>query len=257
MRPLATLIILTIFAQNVLGQAAKKYDLPGFVQLNDTLFVSKTEISIRNYAAFLLYLNHKEKDSAVTEQALPIPNTTDWTIWSSYSKKLITFDQPIFEIHDTTVSFTSVMGYLPVVNVSKRQATDYCNFRRVDYDIYIKKAKSRVKKKLPSNLFFRLLTEAEWKEAAGFTGDTSNVVCNQFFLRNLPNEKRPLPVYHGSKNSLGLFNMVGNVAELVSDTDKAFGGSFRDNLQDCNTEKSSALNFGEHCVGFRVAAVVR
>lgn len=31
----------------------KRYSIPGFLQLNDTLFISTTEVDIREYARFL------------------------------------------------------------------------------------------------------------------------------------------------------------------------------------------------------------
>ena len=257
MKHLVTLIIVTIAIQNLQGQITKKYELPGFVQINDTLFVSKFETSIRDYAAFLLYLKKKQKDSVLAEQSLPNPNTTDWTMLSFYKKTLTTFDNPLFELHDTSVSFTTVIGSLPVVNVSQKQASDYCNFKGLDYKIYLEKAKEKEKKKLPNSLFFRLLTKSEWAKAASFTADTSNIICLQFFVRNSLEEMRPMSIFQGSKNEIGLFNMAGNVAELVLDTGKAFGGSFKDNLQNCNSTNEKDLRLGEHNVGFRIAAVVR
>jgi formylglycine-generating enzyme required for sulfatase activity len=221
MKHFATLFYLTIVTQSVLGQINSKYEIPGFVQINDTLFISKYEISIRDYAAYLLFLRKKQNDSLLAEKSLPNPNTTDWTIWNSYKKELITFDIPIIEFNSKSVSFTSAMGYLPIVNVSKRQALDYCNFKALDYDLYYNTAKRKAKKKLPSHMFFRLLTETEWKEASGSTLDTSIVVCIQFFQQNLPKELRPLPIFEGEKNSKGLFNMIGNVAEIVSDAENA------------------------------------
>src|SRR5262245_28122500 len=82
------------------GQTAKtKKQLPGFVQINDTLFVAKTETSIRDYAYFLVYLHDIKKDSARLAACMPEPNYTDWIAWDSFYKRRDTLNIPLYEIN--------------------------------------------------------------------------------------------------------------------------------------------------------------
>jgi formylglycine-generating enzyme required for sulfatase activity len=248
---------LIFIAQNSYSQNTKKYELPEFVQINDSLFVAKFEVSIRDYAAFLLYAKQILKDSLFAEKCLPNPNTTDWIIWNSYKKEASTLDNTVYTFRDSTVSFNTIMRNLPITNISTIQALAYCIFKNDDYKEFLIQAKKKQKKRLPPNLFFRLLTEKEWNYAASFSTDTSNIICTNYFTNNSLKESRPMPVYNGTRNSIGLFNMVGNVAELVSDNEEAMGGSFKDSLKACNSRIQKDKIRIEHTVGFRIAAVIR
>ncbi|OQP56887.1 hypothetical protein A3860_09910 [Niastella vici] len=240
------------------GQTAKnRKQLPGFVQINDTLFIATTETSIRDYSYFLLYLHDFKKDSAMLAACMPETNYTDWTAWDSYYSKLIKYDNPLYEIKDRAISFTSVMGYLPVVNIDKRQANEYCAFKTADYKKFFSKLRPGKKKKFSENVTFRLPTSQEWIAIASTPLKNGNIVCREYYKNDTTGQLMPGSIYEGCVNSQGVYNLTGNVAELVGDTDYAYGGSYKDPIDHCNATSGKRFEQGDHSIGFRLVAVIR
>jgi hypothetical protein len=138
MKQLTILILFTLFSIVISGQTTNshRYSIPGFVQINDTLFISRYKVSIRDYACFLLYLYQKAHDTATLKACMPAPNFTDWTVWNAYDKKLVKLDDYLFVVGDTSISFTSFTGNLPVVNLGLLQANNYCKYKADDYKLW-------------------------------------------------------------------------------------------------------------------------
>ena len=243
----------------MVGQTAmtKKYDIPGFVQINDTLYISKYEVSIRDYAKFLLYLYQKTKDTVKLNKCLPNPNFTDWTMWSSFSNKLIKYDDYLLSTIDTSITFTSWLGNFPVVNVDKSQANDFCKFKGFDYNVFYQNLKPKKKKSYPENIVFRLPTSKEWKKIANTLLEDQTVISKEFFYKDTTGQSMPLQVFQGCLNSLEIYNMTGNVAELVSDNDNVYGGSFKETIENCNSTSSRKFILGDNATGFRVVAIIK
>jgi formylglycine-generating enzyme required for sulfatase activity len=120
----------------------------------------------------------------------------------------------------------------------------------------MQRAKKRQKKKLPPYLFFRLLTATEWKAAAGHAIDSNKVICKEYFQRNSIKGRHPFD-YSEAMNSIGLINLLGNVAEWVEDSALAFGGSYKDTLANCQAASGRVTEPATDDVGFRIAAVIR
>jgi formylglycine-generating enzyme required for sulfatase activity len=58
------------------------------------------------------------------------------------------------------------------------------------------------------------------------------------------------------KNELGIYNMVGDVAELVSDTNLVLGGSYLSPLSECKVLSTKPYLKPEQDIGFRVVAEI-
>jgi len=258
MKLFSLLLLLFFLCQLSNGQTPKnKKQLPGFVQVNDTLFIATTETSIREYSYFLLYLHKFKKDSATLVACMPEPNYTDWTEWDSFYKKLIKFDNPLYEINGEAISFTSVMGYLPVVNVDKKQANEYCAFKTADYKLFYSNLKRGKKRKFSENVTYRLPTSQEWIAVAGAPIKKGNIICRDYYKNDTTGQLMPKSVYAGCVNTLGIYNLTGNVAELVSDADHAYGGSFKDPIDHCGATSGKIYDHWDHTVGFRIVAIIR
>lgn len=259
---------------------AKKYSLPGFVRLNDTVFISTTETSIRDYAYFMTIWRAESGDPDLMQKAFPVPNYLGWSYRDPFSKSFIIYTDQ-YEIGredgledpstDSLISFTSWIGNWPVVNVTKEQAGLYCRFRTAYYQVFYNEQKERIKKKHPSRLFFRLPTAGEWLLAAAAGLDTaiyrhgvidnnpSNVllICKDIFTGEKEGERCPVPVGKGQISKNGLMNMCGNVAELVADNDFVYGGSFADPASDCTVGSRQLFTGTKNSIGFRIVAVIR
>jgi formylglycine-generating enzyme required for sulfatase activity len=74
-----------------------------------------------------------------------------------------------------------------------------------------------------------------------------------YFLTN----KTPFYVFDLPINNLGLYNMVGNVSELVKEKGIVKGGSYRDNLKDCSIDKKGEYTGASPTVGFRTVCEIK
>ena len=71
----------------------------------------------------------------------------------------------------------------------------------------------------------------------------------------LYNHWHPTHVFSNHPNNLGLYNMCGNVAEMVAERGVAFGGSFLDPGYDIRIDSEKPYNGPSPLIGFRVIAV--
>lgn len=283
MRPTSTIIPFTFCLLTLCSSGqniTKKFSLPGFVQLNDSLFISATEIDIREYGRFLSIWRKFSGDPDFISKALPSPNYLGWTYWNSFSKFLITFSGQ-YEIvdknltteppKDTIISFTALINNWPVVNVTRQQINLYCDFRTKDYQVFYNSQKKKKKAKYPANLFFRLPTTSEWIYAASSGLDTtkykygveedyvkySSPVSMEAFISDTTKQSHPFPVTMGQMNKSKIINMCGNVAELVSDNEFAYGGSFLEPTANCTVTSKKLFTEPKSNIGFRIVAVIR
>lgn len=258
------IFITSLFETN--GQTLNKDILGNFIQINDTLYISKFEVSIREYSSFLLYLlNNKKNINEVTE-FLPMPNNVYWKYWDEFNDKVDVFASSLYEIEDSLTSimkkpsivFTTYFGDFPIVNVDLNKANSYCNFKTFQYQFIYNNLNERKKRKFPNNLIFRLLTEQEWKLISTTSFDSTNVICTDYYSKkNYSTIKSPQQIYNGSVNKYGIYNVYGNVAELIGNG-QIFGGSFNNSLKECQAQDNNT-NFenSNNDVGFRIVAVIK
>ncbi len=252
------LLIPGLIAFDVNGQTAapKPVELPGYVQLNDSVFVGLYEVSIKEYANFLLYIKAKLNDSTLLYSALPKPNYTDWTAWNVYQNSKIVFDNDLITVTDSGVSVTAYLEDRPIVNVCKEQAAAYCKFRTEDYRIFYGRLNARKMKQFPAQVSFRLPTEDEWRMAAGKRAENAAPVSRENF-NDTTKQFLPNPIFYGEINQMGLINMTGNVWEMVCDKDDVYGGSYKDYARNCRPNSQVPYRPGTSSVGFRMVAVVK
>ena len=255
----------------------KKYKLPGFIQLNDSVFLSRTEMTIREYARFLIVWRKQAGDSSFLQQASPEPNYLGWIYQSPFDQSRIEYGD-LYEIKEnltqtpryTSLSYNAWLSDWPIVNVTRQQAELYCIFRTADYKIAYENEKKKKQQRLPVNLVFRLPTASEWIYAASAGLDTSNHKYgvtddrprsarpfSAAVFTDTIGARHPSPVTAGQLNDFKLLNMCGNVAELVQGSDFVFGGSFADQPGECTTTSRQLFTKPENNIGFRVAAVIR
>jgi sulfatase modifying factor 1 len=173
----------------------------------------------------------------------------------------------------------------PVVNVSKEGAEMYCEW-------LTEKVNSTLKG--TSKIIFRLPTQKEWIKAAkgklelsiyawggyrlhnaegsymcnclAFGGEcisrdsTGNYVFRRvdnnqyFFSGDYADITAPVKSYW--PNGYGLYNMNGNVAEMISDKNVVVGGSWNDPGYDVRNESEKPYTGAARTVGFRMVATV-
>jgi len=65
------------------------------------------------------------------------------------------------------------------------------------------------------------------------------------------------PVYSYWKNWFGLFNAIGNVAEMISEKGICKGGSWHHEFEDCRAGKDIPYDKTKAWLGFRCVCVVK
>jgi formylglycine-generating enzyme required for sulfatase activity len=202
---------------------------------DDYLFISKTEVSNAAYRAYLDW-TFKHQGMEAYQKALP-----DTTLWKALSVFTASYTEDYFR--------HSAFGQYPVVGVSWQQAQAYCNWV-ADRTMETAEFKTLNIEKL----IVRLPSEKEWMQAARGTlpgtaiwpwpGNTIRIEEGKDMGKARLNIRTGNNIYTVAPeleeagfittpvdsywpNTLGLYNICGNVSEWVEEK-KARGGGWKD-----------------------------
>ena len=234
----------------------KTFIPPGTVQINDTLFAYETEISNFSWQEFE-YWTKAIYGANSKEHLATLPDTLIW-------REKLSYNEPYVQYYYRHPAYKDY----PVVGISYEQATAYCKWRTERVKTFL------TRKKDFSNHYFeyRLPTKTEWEKLA----ETSSFALNN----NGKNEKgiyqlncvNPLPngdnmhapypdvtapIKSYEKNFIGLYNMLGNVAEIVLDKGICKGGGWRNRLEECRVGKDQEFTKPNSWTGFRCVCVIK
>jgi|TARA_B110000902_G_scaffold108089_2_gene127714 formylglycine-generating enzyme required for sulfatase activity len=228
-------------------------------------YISSTEITNINWKEFLMYL---KQEGRLEEYNANLLDTTVWRQKLSYNEPYVDYyyQHPAYEEY-------------PAVGMTLKQATAYANWLTEIFALRDQGVK----------VTFCIPTKKQWIRAA--RGKSTSVYpWNGPYLRNrnggfLSNHKAVgteyihtdrrtnelVVVATGAKgdentitapaksywpNKFGVYNMSGNVAELVSDDTLAMGGSWNDTGYDVRVESEHPATEPKSTVGFRVVAII-
>jgi len=233
-----------------------------FVKTQKDLYVSKYEVSNLDYRNFLADLLSNKKTSIYNHC---FPDTLVWKANPQNASPLVTF----YFRHPSYDQY-------PVVGVSHEAALQYCAWLTEKYH---EDANRKYKK-----VVFKLPSKEEWIFAAN-KGDTSKMYTwGTGFVQNnrkqyLCNFKHANFVFDSSSkkyneidtdqqiyilspiqsfypNSFGLYNMCGNVAEMIEEMGIAKGGSFQDPAYQVRISSEKSYTKAQADIGFRVVMKV-
>jgi sulfatase modifying factor 1 len=201
-------------------------------KINDSLYASKFEVSNIQYRSFIDYLKTTNKSDILEIAQI---DSTKWHDSLSNDNLYIKFyhNNPAFDNY-------------PVLNISHLAAVKFCEWLTEEYNSNDRKKYKKVK--------FRLPSEQEWLLAAkGGNADAIypwngnelvNIkelyMCNFSVpkndsmgiagsLTNKPDKTAPVKSFY--PNNFGLYNMSGNVAEMLSDRNIVKGGGWSDKAE--------------------------
>ncbi len=204
------------------------------------LFAAKHETTNLEYNEFLAFLEKKGDPS--TLQIAKIQNET----WSGFP----TYGEPFRSQYAHHPAYENY----PVVNISQQGASLFCEWLTEQYNAYPKRQYKKVR--------FRLPTEQEWLTAARAGNEYAIYPWGGNYLKNndgqyLANFRRisesqqmrlredglmevnnkgfsdnyvaaiPSPVESFYPNDFGIYNLSGNVAEMLSEQGRTRGGSWQ------------------------------
>ena len=225
------------------------------------LWASAEEVSNELYEQFLMdLLRNKEFE------LLEICKTgkTDWMSLVPEKYKDLT-ELEIFGENDPTYPRA------PVQNISYEAAVEYCKWLTRSYNSY-------AKKKNFDKVEFRLPTKEEWVLAGKggrdlapypwggyYYTNAKGCFLSNFYSSHIPecddckyislgNDGGLFPVSTSAyfPNDFGLYNISGNVAEMVQEKGIAMGGSWEDIPEECTIESIKKYEGPSPAVGFRV-----
>ncbi|MFO0322028.1 MAG: formylglycine-generating enzyme family protein [Bacteroidota bacterium] len=235
----------------------KSFIPPGTVQINDTLFADNSEVTNFSWQEYE-YWTKTIYGSNSKEHLASLPDTTCW-------REKLSNNEPYVKYYYRHIAYRN----FPVVGISHEQANAFCKWRtnRVKTLLTIKKDFNH------QNFEFRLPSKTEWEMLA----ETSTM----FLLNNGKDEKGnyqfnflhpnlngdfyspdtggdvTTPVYSYHKNWFGLYNMLGNVAEMVSEKGISKGGSWRNRIEECRVGKELEYTKANAWVGFRCVCIIK
>jgi formylglycine-generating enzyme required for sulfatase activity len=231
---------------------------PGTAQITETFFADETEVSNLAWQEYEFWIKTKYGPNSA-EHLDVLPDTLVWTNKSA-------FNAPYVQYYYRHVAYRNY----PVVGISYEQAVAFCKWRtdRVK-EYYARKYKKELL------LEYRLPTAGEWESLAmaspdifALQGKNKNGMPLLNFIR-MPGDSASTailmsdnadvtaPVYSYAKNKLGLFNIYGNVAELVAEKGIAKGGSWRNLLEECRAGKNLTYDQPTSWIGLRCVCDLR
>jgi formylglycine-generating enzyme required for sulfatase activity len=233
---------------------------PGTAKYNDTLFMDQTEVSNFAWREFEAWTATKFGRNS-PEHLLVLPDTLVWRDKSAYNEPYVQY----YYRHPAYQNY-------PVVGVSYEQVQSYCKWRTE----MVKTQLAMHKKYSSMDVEYRLPSKMEW-EILSYNGRTelSNNGFNQKGERKFNSVWEPdsltrikmkfdtdnadvtAPVYSYWKNFFGLYNMIGNVAEMVSEKGICKGGSWRHRLEQCRTGNDIPYEKPTAWLGFRCVCAVK
>jgi len=207
-----------IFAQS--NEIEIKTIQKSLAKTNEQLYASKYEVSNQQYNAFL---NDLIRSQELSKYKIAEVDSTNWT-------RIYQFGEPFMTHYHRHPAYANY----PVVNVSYEGAALFCEWLTEKYN--------SVPNRKFKKVVFRLPTEREWITAAK-GGDDSAVYpwkgndltnkknqpnCNWRSNLFVDNADITTTVKCYTPNAYGLYNMSGNVAEMIAEKGFTKGGSYRD-----------------------------
>lgn len=262
----AALILPLLFAFSSTTKTSVYYDLKEKAVEHEGLYWSKSEVSNIEYKDFLMGLIEEGRADLVPQYA---PDMSVWT-------KEVSFVNPYTEYYFSHPAFNNY----PVVGISHEAAMEYCAWMT-------RKCQGHVgythKRPAEQKFTFRLPTEDEWRAVARGEAKNDAWIAGGYayprdhkgrFLFNHrlgdgdyagvadgnPKDYEgymiTAPVVSFPETSNGLYNISGNVSEMLSEAGIAKGGSWIHLAEECQIESVQEYDSPKNWLGFRFVLAV-
>lgn len=232
---------------------------PGTVWLKDSICIDMCEVRNLDYLEYTRWVKHY--DSMNYNKVLP-----DTTVW----RQKLSYNEPYVQYYFSHPAYRKY----PVVGVSYEQALEYCQWRTMLVKQFItkKKKNNTIEETFGvKDFYYRLPTKEEWEYSAyagngkqyGFGSlqskdNSPNFNVKETYMLGYCESGGDIvvPVIYKRPNSFGLYNTIGNVAEMTMEKGTSKGGSWKDSISECSIADSIRYEGPSSWLGFRCVCVV-
>ncbi|HYG14528.1 MAG TPA: SUMF1/EgtB/PvdO family nonheme iron enzyme [Bacteroidia bacterium] len=276
----ATAIVLAGCSRDKFTRLEKKSIGKDFVKVTDNLYAGSTEVSNKQYSVFLLSLKVAGKEDEFNRYNF---DSVSW-------RKVLGFSEPLVEYYHDHPAYR----YYPAVNISYEGAVAYCNWLTAEYAKNPKRKYNKVVFRLPTEGEWKRAARGTSYTIFPWPG-LSMRNSRGIYLANfhqvyeadlkdtvVEGERRAIEIITGSDvgiagslsdngivttpvksyfpNRFGVYNMCGNVSEMLSVKGRTKGGNWNSlgyYLRiDAPDEFGGQMMEPSPLVGFRVFAEV-
>jgi formylglycine-generating enzyme len=261
MKKLLLLVPILILVYNSFSQE-KVYPITQtnkrFVKVDEKLYVDKFEVTVHDYVTFLDEVKKSGRDNSIL-----MYDSDCWRQNSSFSEAILEY----------YFNYSSYNNY-PIVGISHFAAQEFCKWLTEKYNADPNRKFKKV--------VFRLPTEQEFIKVARSTFDT--IIFYPWGYPSLYNSKREKccnfleidqinidlkengfeikeynnfssmtePVYSYLPNPYGIYNIVGNVSEMIQEDHYAMGGDYLSTGYNVRIKSKKKYAEPTSSIGFRV-----
>lgn len=247
---------------------------PSCVHLTQNLFIDEAEITNIDYQEFLFYVKRDSSEECLAK-LIPKLKVYDHGDNEYFTSSQYRFFPVVGLTHEQAKEYCKWRSHF-VTNLYKKEYKKNVNFKfrlptetewelaasngldKVKYKYGIEDVQTvsyKVNPKASEFLRDKILTT---KNVEGVIGD----ITQTGFIRDLPfNVKRELPyflqfntpyyTYSFYRNDYGIYNMIGNAAEMIDEKGIVKGGSFRDELSNSKITDRRKYDAPTDDIGFR------
>ncbi len=232
MKKLLFIAFLVLINLPTFGQFDIKAINESLTKINDSLYASKYEVSNKLYMSFLNYLkNSNNAQLLITAQI----DSLKWKDPLSCNEPYVQF----YHLHPAYQNY-------PVVNINYEAAKLFCEWLTEQSNTDKKRKFKKVVFKLPSEKEWIIAAQAGNHEAIypwkgnKLYNNSNKLRCNfkrqtsdtsALEAKKIENKDVLAPINSYWKNNFGIYNMSGNVAEMINEKGILKGGSWKDNSE--------------------------
>lgn len=278
-------LLLPIFLMSCLVFTAQKKEKKpwfyGVIEYRDDLHISQCEVSYSDWFAFL-YDKYLEEDMVSFEHLIPpIKKSESRMLWDFFLRNWSENEDFVrvkiksaisrYEIwlnKDGTIEMFNLKKYLefPITGLTKNQVNAYLEWMyNMQSEIYLDGYENyQITLGLPDINLAKELTEGARRGDVAI-GDSVNIKgCQLFnFHSDVPCEgSEDRQKLYGNINGMvsktdffpdknGLYNILGNVSEMTSEPNTAFGGNYNQYASEILSAPTQSYNEPDTLVGFR------
>ncbi len=234
----------------------------------NSFYISSGEITNIQYREFLDSLKN---DNELEKLKIAQIDDNQWDHFFA-----LRYQQPMV----TTYSKHPAYNNYPVVNISYDAALLYCEWLTNKYNRINKNKNITYNFSLPTKLQFiraargNAKTEYSWEsphlmekcyfcnfrnynaENVHYNSETKKYEIVNTFMSEASDNDLTAPVFSYWPNKFGVYNMCGNVAEMILEKGVAMGGSFKDSGYDVRVVSTQKYNNPAPYLGFRPVLIV-